>query len=110
MKVPPKLINYFNASFLFKNIIVPVILLAIYCGSFAYLSSHFLPRGVNFYFTSRTWKYLIILSVMVCLVAIIKLIVDKNNTIPRKKAKIDVYFGDTIFNIASINNCDSIHY
>jgi hypothetical protein len=96
MKVPQKLINYFNVNFLFKNLIVPIILLTIYCGSYAYLSPHFLTRGVNFYFTSRTWKYLILLNVIVCLITIIKFKLDKNNSFTRKKAKIDIYFGDAI--------------
>lgn len=52
--------KYFEVDFLFRNLLVPVSALIFYCGSFAYLSSQYLPGGVNFVFTSRLWKYLLI--------------------------------------------------
>ncbi|RPJ73394.1 MAG: hypothetical protein EHM20_12305, partial [Alphaproteobacteria bacterium] len=66
----PKFKNFFTASFFFSNLLIPIALLLIYCYSFAFVSSHFLLKGVNFIFTSRISKYLLILTVLVSLLTI----------------------------------------
>ena len=66
----PKLKNIFTASFLFSNLLIPIVLLFIYCYSFAFVSSHFLLEGVNFVFTSRLSKYLLIFTMLVSLLTI----------------------------------------
>jgi len=47
----------FEINFFFSNILVPVIALALYCGSFAYFSSRFQLQGVNYFFASKLGKY-----------------------------------------------------
>jgi hypothetical protein len=50
-----------DLNFLFLNILVPVIALALYCFSFGYLSSRFLSPGVNYFFVTKLTKYLLII-------------------------------------------------
>ncbi|HSL45279.1 MAG TPA: hypothetical protein VK897_17730 [Anaerolineales bacterium] len=49
----------FEVNFFLANILVPVIALALYCGSFAYFASHFQLRGVNYFFAIELGKYLL---------------------------------------------------
>jgi hypothetical protein len=65
--------KFFETNFLISNVIVPLALLALYCGSFAYISSQYLPEGVNFFFASRLGKYAALATVVMCLVLFISL-------------------------------------
>ena len=49
----------FEVNFFFSNILVPGIVLILYCGSFAFLSRQFLLEGVNYFFVNRLGKYLL---------------------------------------------------
>ena len=49
----------FEVNFFLANILVPVIALALYCGSFAYFASHFQLQGVNYFFAIELGKYLL---------------------------------------------------
>jgi hypothetical protein len=61
-------------DFLFKYLLVPLALLAAYCGVFAYVSSRTLPRSVNPVFTGRLWDCLqIALAAVVLLVIVLRL-------------------------------------
>lgn len=47
----------FEANFFFANILIPITALFVYCASFAYVSSLFLLKGVNYNFTHIMGKY-----------------------------------------------------
>ena len=49
--------KYFDASFLLTNIILPLVAAIVYCFSFAFVSSKFLPIGVNYVFVNRMGQY-----------------------------------------------------
>jgi len=71
MRDLPKINKFFNASFLFTNLLIPIGVLLIYCYSYAFICSHLLLEGVNFVFTSRLSKYLLIFVVLISLLVII---------------------------------------
>lgn len=50
--------NIFVAKFILANLIIPAVLLVLYCISFAYVLSLFSLKGVNYYFTIKFGKYL----------------------------------------------------
>ncbi len=52
------IISNWKASLIFKNCLVPVLLLILYSASFLYFSSRYLPEGVNHNFFSLLIKYL----------------------------------------------------
>ena len=51
----------FEVNFFVSHILVPVLALAIYCGSFAYFASYVQLEGVNYYFAIELGKYLLFL-------------------------------------------------
>lgn len=61
----------FDGNNFFQNIYVPSLVLVLYCGSFAYYSSHFLVEGVSYIFVSRVTKYLLIAVLVVGLIYLI---------------------------------------
>ena len=65
-----KLSKLFTANFLFTNLLIPLTLLMMYCYFFAFINSHYLLKGVNFNFTNRLSKYLLIILVIASLLAI----------------------------------------
>jgi hypothetical protein len=60
--------RFFEINYFIANVLVPVAVLALYCGSFAYFSSRFLLEGVNYFFVTRLGKYLLLFMAMACLV------------------------------------------
>jgi hypothetical protein len=62
IKMRTGLRRFLDVNFFFSNILIPVIALVLYCGSFAYFSSRFLLEGVNYYFASRLGKYLLMIA------------------------------------------------
>jgi len=63
----------------FSNVLIPLALFALYCGSFAYLSLRLLPVGVNYYFANKSWKVALILLGVMCLVFIGLFVVQKGS-------------------------------
>lgn len=61
-KIKAILSKLLNANFLVRAVLVPIILLTLYCGSFATLHSFVFDDGVNYYFTLRMAKYLSIFA------------------------------------------------
>lgn len=68
-----------EVDFLISNFLVPTVLLAFYCGSFAYVSSRLLPEGVNFLFVTRLWKYILLLMAGICLTIFVIFKLKKGN-------------------------------
>ncbi|HET9906577.1 MAG TPA: hypothetical protein VFQ23_08045 [Anaerolineales bacterium] len=62
-----------DANFYFSNILVPVIVLVCYSGSFAYFSSRFLLKGVSYFFASSLAIYGLFLLVAVALIFLVML-------------------------------------
>ncbi len=56
-----------GVNFFITNILVPMVVLALYCGSFAYFSSRLLLEGVNYFFVYRLCQYVVLLIVGVYL-------------------------------------------
>ena len=57
-----------EVNFIYTNVLVPLVVLVLYCISFAYLSSRLLIEGVNFVFAERLWKLGLLLLVGVYLI------------------------------------------
>ena len=65
--------KYWNVSFLVSNVLIPLVVLAVYCGTFAYLSDMYLPDvGVNYVFAIRLFKYSMPMLVGVFLVILVQ--------------------------------------
>ena len=52
--------KYWDPNFIFRNIIIPLAVLILYCFAFALLSTQFIPEGVNTVFVNRFGRYLLI--------------------------------------------------
>ena len=73
-----KINRFFTGSFLFRTLLIPLSLLFIYCYSFAFISSRFLIKGVNYDLTSRLGGHLLILLALVSLLVIFLRLIRKN--------------------------------
>jgi len=63
--------KFFEFNFFVPNIFAPMAVLALYCGSFAYFSSHFLIEGVSYVFASKLGMYTLFMLVALCLLFLI---------------------------------------
>jgi hypothetical protein len=68
-----------RVDFLLPNLLVPVVVLVFYAGTFAWLSSRLLPEGVNYLFASKLWKYGAFLLAGICLVILSLLGLRRNS-------------------------------
>lgn len=59
--------RFFEVNFFLSNVLVPMAVLALYCGSFAYFSSRFLLEGVSYLFASELGRYVSLIMVGVSL-------------------------------------------
>ncbi len=84
----------FETNFLITSIIVPLALLALYCGSFAFISSQYLPEGVNYFFASRLGKYAAWATVVMCLVLLVILKSKKDGGPALKRSSEKFHPGD----------------
>ena len=64
------LTKYLKVNFLLKYFLIPLALLALYCGSFGYFSSRSLPESVNPVFVSRLLDYALVLLAVVSLLTL----------------------------------------
>ena len=94
IKMMSKVKVFFEFNFFFSNVLIPMIGLAIYCGSFAYFSSHFLLKGVSFFFASNLGKYLLLIIAVAILTLLIILKAKKNNKLVLKYSKEKLYLSD----------------
>lgn len=90
--------RFFEVNFFFSNVLVPVLVLALYCGSFAYFSSHFLLEGVNYFFTSKLGKYVLLIMVGAILTFFVILKAKKSGELLEfKYSNEKLYLGDFLF-------------
>jgi hypothetical protein len=97
MKVSLKIKKYYEVNFFFKNLLVPIAIMTLYCGSYAYFSSRLLPEGVNYAFVSRLWKYLLILLAIICAITFVLIVSKKNSRLTFTKTTQNVRFSDLFF-------------
>jgi len=57
-----------EVKYFITNVLVPLVVLVLYCISFAYLSSRLFTEGVNYIFVSRLWNYALLLLVGLCFI------------------------------------------
>ena len=89
--------RFFEVNFFFSNVLVPVIALALYCGSFAYFSSRFLLEGVNYFFVSRLGKYVLLIMAGAILTFFVILKAKKGGELAFKYSNEKLYPGDFLF-------------
>jgi len=89
--------RFFEINYFFSNILVPVIALALYCGSFAYFSSRFLLEGVNYFFVSRLGKYVFLIMVGAILTFFVILNTKKGGELTFKSSTENPYLSDLLF-------------
>jgi hypothetical protein len=89
--------RFFKVNFFFSNVLVPGVALVLYCGFFAYLSSHFLLEGVNYFFVSRLGKYALFVMVGVVLTFFVILWTKKGSELSFKYSNEKFYSGDFLF-------------
>lgn len=53
--------KFFDVNFFFSTVLVPMVGLALYCGSFAFFSSRFQLEGINFDFATKFGKLVLII-------------------------------------------------
>lgn len=73
--------EYVTLNNLVKSVLVPLVLLIIYCGTFAYLHSLFLNDGVNYFFAIRILKGASILAGAVIVLCLIIKIADRSQQV-----------------------------
>lgn len=88
--------RFFEVNFFFSNVLVPAIASGLYCGSFAYFSSHFLLEGVNYVFVSRLGKYLGVIVIGVLLNFLVMLKTKKGTRLTFKHLNEKFYPGDVL--------------
>ena len=94
IKVNSMLKKKFEVNFFVSNVLVPIVALALYCGSFAYFSSHFLLEGVNYFFVSRLGKYVLLMTIGMCLTFIVMFKLKKDGKLAFKYSAEKFYPGD----------------
>lgn len=93
LKMASTLKKILEINFFFANILVPVMALVLYCGSFAYFSSRFLLEGVNYFFVSRLGKYALLILVSLIIVFFVLLLSKKGGQLTLKGSKQKFYPG-----------------
>jgi hypothetical protein len=73
-----KLAKILNVNILFKDIFIPLALLAFYSGSFAFFVSRLLPESLNVDFAGRLFTYLLGLMVIMCLITMGRLVTRRD--------------------------------
>ena len=94
MNMRSMLKKIFEVNFFFSNVLVPVIALALYCGSFAYFSSRFQLEGVNYVFASRLGKYVLLILAGAILTFFVMLKSKKGGELAFKYPNENFYPGD----------------
>ncbi len=94
MNMKSALKNFFRIDFFFSNVLVPMIVLALYCGSFAYFSSRFQLEGVNYFFANRLGKYVMLIMAGAILIFLVILKVKKGGEFAFKHSNEKLYPGD----------------
>jgi len=93
-KVMPTLNKFWDVNFFFSNVLIPMVVLAFYCGSFAYFSGRLLPDGVNYVFVSRLWKYVLFLVVGMYLTFFVLFKLKKGDELAFKNSIEKLFVGD----------------
>jgi hypothetical protein len=96
IKENPMLKKFFEVNFFISNLLVPMVVLALYCGSFAYFSSNFLLEGVNYFFVSRLEKYVLFMTAGMCLTFFIIFKLKKDDKFASKHFANKFYLGDLL--------------
>jgi hypothetical protein len=96
VRVLSKVKRIWEVNFFFSNILVPVVVLALYFGSLKYfLSSIFsITDGVNYVFASRSWEYISVIALVCSFVFLVVLLLKKGRKITFKKPWSEFSGGD----------------
>jgi len=73
-----------NINFFITKVLVPIVILVLYCISFKYFSSRLLPAGVNYIFVSSLMKYVLLLLVGVFLIIVVIFILKSGDRLALK--------------------------
>ncbi len=76
--------RFFEINFFFANILLPALVLALYCWSFTFISSQFMLKGVNYDFTSKLGKYILYFVIGAMLVFILLMTTDRGGKLSFK--------------------------
>jgi len=68
--------SYLNIGSIIPNVLIPLLVLAAYSGSFAVLSSRYLVEGINFYFSFFQFYLLLLIIGLVLSVSVICLLIN----------------------------------
>jgi hypothetical protein len=79
LKLASMLKRILEVDFFLANVLVPLIALVLYCGSFAHLSSLLLLDGVNQLFASKLERYAFLLAVAAALLFAVIFMTSKND-------------------------------
>lgn len=96
MNIKSVLNKIFEVNFFFSTILVPAIALTLYCGSYAYISSHLLLEGVNYFFVSKLGRYLLFITAAATLVFFVILILGKNGRLTFKYSTNKFFLDDLL--------------
>jgi len=88
--------KFFEVNFFFSNVLIPLLALALYCGSFAYFSSRLLLDGVNYVFVSKFGKYLLFVLAGAVLTFLLILKVKGSGGLTFKNPGEKIYSGDLL--------------
>ena len=86
MQIHPNIKKIFTVNFFIRNLLIPLALLWLFCYTFAFINSHYLIKGVNFHFSNRLSKYVLIVIGLVSLLVIFMRVSKKYG-----KLEADVY-------------------
>jgi hypothetical protein len=84
----------FEVNFFLSNILVPVIALAFYCGSFAYFASHFQLEGVNYFFAIELGKYLLFVIAGLLVIFLVMRQMSPGDKLAFKRSDVRLYPSD----------------
>jgi hypothetical protein len=85
-----------EVNFFFSHVLVPLLVLVLYCTSFEYVLTPILliPKGVNYVFVSRSWKYFSLFAVVSSLIFIVIFLVKKEQKLVFKNSIEKISGGD----------------
>lgn len=89
-----ELSRVFNVSFFFTNILIPLIVLALYCATFLFFSSRAQLNGVNYFFAEKLGKYLLIIIPGAILTFSVLLKLQGKDNLNFKSSNTRFYLGD----------------
>lgn len=96
LNMASKIKKPFNVNNFISNYLVPAIVLLFYCAVFLYLSSRFVLQGVNYYFVINLEKYVLFVTLVLCLLVGAILIPNKQERLRLKYIPEKFYPDDLI--------------